>query len=139
MIFTVPGADAKVRKEIAKDHYDSSLEKPSGDDLLLFYDEWSNRYFWKTFAEVKEAEYHLNRNLALRYDVELNEFYEFLGLEPTAFGAENGWSLEAGGQWYGYSWIDFEHELVESDDPDTPDFYMIVTPFGPTPDFLSYY
>lgn len=127
-----------MRKEIAREHYIGE-DEPSDDDLLLFYDEWSNRYFWKTFEEVREAEYHINRNLALRGDVELNEFYGFLGLEPTAFGTEVGWSLEAGAQWYGYSWIDFEHELQESDDPDIPDFYIIRTSFGPTADFLSYY
>lgn len=88
---------------------------------------------------MQDAEYHINRNLALRGYVELNEFYEFLGLEPTAFGSEVGWSTEAGAQWYGYSWIDFYHEYYESDDPDIPSYYTICTPFGPTADFMMYY
>lgn len=80
-----------------------------------------------------------NRNLALRESVSLNEFYEFLGLEPTTFGDGVGWSLELGAKWYGYSWIDFYHEYYESDDPDIPSYYTICVPFGPSADFLEYY
>lgn len=104
----------------------------------MFFDSFSNRYFWSTIEDVREAEYHFNRNLALRGYAELNEFYEFLGLEPTAFGATVGWSLEAGAAFYGYSWVDFYHEYYPSDDPDIPPYYTICVPFGPTADFMDY-
>lgn len=133
------GADKHVREEIAKEKYTGKEKRPASDDAVLFFDEYSNRYFWSTLQDVKDAEYHFNRNFALRTYAELNEFYEFLGLEPTAFGAENGWSMEAGEQWYGYSWVDFYHEYHESNDPDVPSYYTIEMPFGPTPDFLAYY
>lgn len=133
------GTDKYVREEIAKEKYTGEEHKPASDDAVLFFDEYSNRYFWSTLQDVKDAEYHFNRNFALRSYAELNEFYEFLGLEPTAFGAENGWSMEAGEQWYGYTWVDFYHEYHENDDPDTPSYYTIEMPFGPTPDFLAYY
>lgn len=133
------GADKHVREEIAKKKYTGNKKRPADDDSVLFFDEYSNRYFWSTLQNVKDAEYLLNRKFALQMDAELNDFYELLGLEPTAFGAEVGWSLEAGGQWYGYSWIDFYHEYHESDDPDIPSYYAIEMPFGPTADFLAYY
>lgn len=133
------GADAKVRNEIAKEKYTGKEKRPISDDSVLFFDQYSNRYFWSTMQDVKDAEYHFNRNFALRSYAELNEFYEFLGLEPTAFGAEVGWSMDAGAQWYGYEWIDFYHEYHESDDPDVPSYYTIEMPFGPTADYLSYY
>lgn len=133
------GADANVRNEIAKSKYTGKEKRPTSDDAVLFFDQYSNRYFWSTMQDVKDAEYHFNRNFVLRTYAELNEFYEFLGLEPTAFGAEVGWSMDAGSQWYGYEWVDFYHEYHESDDPDVPSYYTIEMPFGPTADYLAYY
>lgn len=135
-------ANTMVKESIAKDTYKKNKielrEKSDNKDAMLFFDEYSNRYFWKTMDEVKEAEYHLNRNFALRGYADLNEFYEFLHLEPTAYGAEVGWSMEAGGVFYGYSWVDFYHDLHESKDPDIPSYYTIRMPFGPTADYMDY-
>ena len=75
-----------------------------------------------------DAEYHLNRNFILRGETNLNEFYEFLGLEPTDAGCELGWDLWSGEMYYGNSWIDFEHHLVTSDNGD---YYRIEYPFEP--------
>lgn len=133
------GSDADICHEIAKDKYKAEKKRPISDDSVLFFDQYSNRYFWSTMEDVKEAEYLLNRKFALQMYAELNEFYELLGLEPTAYGAEVGWSLEAGCQWYGYSWVDFNHEYHESDDPDVPSYYTIEMPYGPTADYLAYY
>lgn len=130
------GSDEEIRHAIADDNF-VEVERKT-DDTLLFYDEYSNRYFWKTMDEVKDAEYHFNRNFVLRGYAELNEFYEFLELEPTAYGATVGWSMEAGGAFYGYTWVDFYHEYHESEDPDAPSYYTIHMPFGPTADFMSY-
>ena len=134
------GSDAEIRHELAKDKYTGKEEKhPVSDESVRFFDQYSNRYFWSTMEDVRNAEYHLNRNFALRGYSELNEFYEFLGLEPTPYGAEVGWSLEAGAQWYGYTWIDFCHEYHEAEGPDEPAYYSIETPFEPTADFMLYY
>ena len=130
-------ADEKVREKIArekgipeKDHHPA--------DVLLFFDEYSNRYFWKSMADVNEAKYHLNRNFALRDYADLNEFYEFLGLGPTAYGAEVGWSTGAGEVYYGYAWIDFYFKHHEAKGPDQPEYYTIEMPFPPTPDYMDY-
>lgn len=129
--------DQQVRGEITKDHYDEAGVSFSGSsEKHLFYDQYSDRYFERTIGEVHDAEYHFNRNYVLRGYADLNEFYEFLGLPETEYGACVGWSDGAGCAFYGYSWIDFEHELVVMDDG--LECYVINMPFGPTADFMDY-
>lgn len=130
-------ADSKIRNEIAKDKKPNNAD-PAYTDSLLFFDELSNRYFWSTIEKVRDAEYHFNRILSLRGYAELNELYDFLELEATPFGMSVGWSIEAGIEHYGYSWVDFYHELHESDDPDIPSYYTICMPFGPTADYMDF-
>ena len=107
-------------------------------DECIFFDPISELYFHKTPEDVRLAEYHLNRNLALRGDVSLWEFYQFLGIENyvcdsrkhtrdtlQSLGWDCGFLLEE----YETSWIDFDHELVEmSDDRDMPSGFYIIQP-----------
>ncbi len=76
-----------------------------------FYDNFSKRCFESTIGRVIEAEYHLNRNLMLMGEVTLNDFYEFLGLEKTEYGASLGWSICDE-----LMWIDFDHHKTTLDD-----------------------
>ena len=99
---------------------------------VLFYDEWSKRYFESTIEQVITAEYHLNRNFILRGFTVLNELYEFLGLETTDYGNQVGWTIED--ELY---WIDFNHRKVVLDDG--LECYIIETPWGPSTDFQEYY
>ena len=140
-------ADGMVKNAIANDQYDEekvikcvtepTLDiEPEFEDTLLFFDEYRNQFFESTLEHIKEAEYHLNRNFALRDYAELNEFYEFLGLPPTELGAVLGWSMYAGHEMYGYQWIDFEHVKDVLDDG--TEYYRIMMPFSPTADYLDY-
>lgn len=99
---------------------------------VLFYDEWSHRYFESTIEQVITAEYHLNRNFVLRGFTVLNELYEFLGLETTDYGSEIGWTIED--ELY---WIDFNHRKVVIDDG--LECYIIETLWEPSADFKEYY
>lgn len=81
------------------------------EDIRLFYDTFSRRYFESTIERVLEAEYHLNRNWALGANVSLNDFYAFLGLVPVEGGDELGWFYEDG-----IAWIDFDHHKTVLDD-----------------------
>lgn len=121
------GAEADERIERAR--------TGAGDETLTFYEPISNRYFERTMAEIIDAEYHFNRNFSLRSYAELNEFYDFLGLDRTEYGSKAGWSLEAGEVYYGYTWVDFYHERREG--PDGLVYYSIEMPFIPTEDYLS--
>ena len=80
---------------------------------VCFYDAFSRRYFESTIAQVLEAEYHLNRNLSLGGDVCINDFYNFLGIEPIDGGDYLSWFY-----FYedGISWIDFNHRKTVLED-----------------------
>lgn len=107
-------------------------DSESCSEPVLFYDEWSRRYFESTIERVIEAEYHINRNFTLRGFVPLNEFYEFLGLEETKEGSTLGWTVEDD-----LYWIDFHHRKFELEDG--LEVIMIDTPWGPSPEWMEYY
>lgn len=88
-----------------------SFSETDPEDLRLFYDSFSERYFESTIDRVLQAEYHLNRNYALGGGVPLNMYYEFLGIEPINGGDTIGWSMMD--ELY---WIDFDHHKTVLDD-----------------------
>lgn len=106
--------------EDTEDVYISSdgfrLYTPDEDesDKILFYDDMSKRYFNSTMANVINAQYHINRNLTLKGEVSLNEFYEFLGLESVEKGDILGWGSEFFES--GYIWLDFKNSLSRLED-----------------------
>lgn len=105
-------ADIEVRNAMAMEHcnfHQIGLDVPDGK--VIFYEEMSGESFVRYEREVMDAEYHLNRNFALRGYALLNEFYEFLGLPKTKYGEMVGWSISSG-----ICWIDFEHRLIDNDD-----------------------
>lgn len=109
-------AGKQVRAEIAKDKFDEDVKKPD-DGKELFYDFYSGRYFESTMAEVVEAEYRLNQTFINKDYAYLNEFYEFLGIEPIDSGYALGWSTHFNQQAYWETWISFDHEktVIEDD------------------------
>ena len=123
--------DRQIRKSLAYGQFEDILVF---DGETLFYDEYSGRYFKSTIEAVKDAEYKINRNFALRGYCELNELYEMLGIEPTDYGHTIGWNQYMGETQYGYTWIDFNHQLEETEDG--LEYYVISYPFMPTSDFL---
>jgi hypothetical protein len=127
-------ADRQVVEAIAKDKYHEEDFKVE-DEKDLYFEEFYNEYFSRTEEEVLQAEYHFNRNFALRGYASLGEFYEFLDLPHKPIGDALGWSLYAGEAFYGYSWIDFYHEMVTMDDG--MECRIIRMPFLPTADYLD--
>lgn len=123
--------ETDIRKAIAKDHYKGGFDV--SDDKLLFYDEISERYFERTMAEVIDAEYYLNRNFILEGRVKLNDFYDLLDLPKTELGSVVGWSADSAAAFFGYQWIDFEHDLVIMDDG--LECYILHIEFTPNVDF----
>jgi hypothetical protein len=64
---------------------------------------------------VLNAEYHLNRNLTLRGEVCVNEFYGFWGIEGIESGSAVGWSMDELTEG-GIMWLDFENIPVKLED-----------------------
>lgn len=117
--------DICVRAGGLTETYTQEMDEDS--EPRLFYDEYSGRYFESTPEKVLLAEYHLNRNYILRGFARLNEFYEFLGLEPTEYGDAVGWDIC--GEIY---WIDFNHrKAIIGDDTDSFECYIIEMPYYP--------
>ena len=108
-----PQANRIVEKAMAEEKENTRF---SLDEPQTFYEEHCGKFFERTRKEVMQAEYYINRNLAIRGEVTLNEFYDFLGLDHIPTGDELGWNLDDGPTEYGYSWIDFDHEYIETDD-----------------------
>ena len=105
----------KIREELAKDEYEK-IDITPGEDMELFYDEFSGRYFQSTKALVQRAEYEVNRDLVMRGYVYLNEFYAHLDIEPIEGGADLGWSRGGNLDHHWQEWIDFGHHKVVMDD-----------------------
>lgn len=115
-------ADKKIDAQVAREGYVSAdgifvYERdldPDAEDIL-FYDLYSQRYFRATMAAVLNAQYHLNRNLSLRGDATVNEFYDFLGIDHIEGGDEIGWDM---GELLDSEimWLDFENSKATLED-----------------------
>lgn len=128
--------DIQIKNEIAKDKYEEQEIVKEFEDTTWFFEEFRGEFFESTIEDVQAAEYHFNRNYALKGYAELNEFYDFLGLSRTEIGDTLGWSEGAGNVTYGYQWIDFNH--VKDTMPDGTEFYRIEYVFPPTADYMDY-
>lgn len=109
-------ADERVRGEIAKDKYVEEDIKDEDDGKQLFYDEYSQRYFRATTADVLRAEYNMNYRLQTFWGAYLNDFYDMLGIPRVDYGDYLGWSNAELYETTWESWLDFHHEKVIMDD-----------------------
>lgn len=112
-------ANDQVMAEIVKDKYEESEEIETNSDEILFYDTFSDQFFLSTRVRVSQAEYNLNRSISMDGYASLNEFYEYLDIEPVDGGEELGWSDGGNLTRYWQSWIDFEHKTVLMEDNET--------------------
>lgn len=92
------------------------MSNPGEDDLQLFYDKRSGRFFEASLFKVQQAEYYINRELTMRDYVYLNEWYEELGLDIVEDGYALGWSVGMCLACYWQNWIDFDHQRKTTDD-----------------------
>lgn len=95
---------------------DSYFRDHSPDDInvaVKCVGDTKDIYFQSTKADVIEAEYHLNRNFALRGSASMREFFAFLGILdqfPEGFEDYLGWDVGIMIEDWGIEpWIDFEH------------------------------
>lgn len=125
-------ADLRVREDMAKDKYagDNNL---SNGDVILFYDEFSGRYFNATMADILKAEYEVNKKLSNFGEVCLNEFYELVGLNKVDYGDYLGWSTVYLREMYCERRVDFHREKFILDDG--LEGYIIVFSREPMPGF----
>lgn len=124
----------EIQTEIAKDNYKESDIK--NDDTELFYDVFSKQYFESTLFKVQQAEYYINRDLVMRDYAYLNEFYEYLDIEPIDSGWKLGWSTGSCLAAYWQPWLDFNHtKFTMGDGTECIKITMFQEPFA---DFENY-
>ena len=135
-------ANEKICARVAKDadisaygYYIYSKDLDKNEDEILCYDMIGQRYFKSTLAAVLNAEYHLNRNLSLRGDASVNEFFEFLGIDGIENGDVIGWNMSElmdGG----ICWLDFEN--TKAHPADGMECCVVSVAFNPTWGYLDY-
>ncbi len=113
------------------------IEDKTKNELKLFYDVYSERFFETTLFKVQLAEYNVNRDLVMRDYVYLNEWYEYLDIPCVDEGWDVGWSTGFCFDAYWQPWIDFAHsDGVTKDGRE----YISIGFFGePTKDFEDYF
>lgn len=113
------------------------VEDQTKNELRLFYDVYSQRFFETTLFKVQLAEYNVNRDLVMRDYVYLNEWYEYLDIPTVEEGWDVGWSTGFCFEAYWQPWIDFAHsDGVTKDGRE----YISIGFFGePTKDFEDYF
>ena len=127
-------AHKEVISSITKDKYTDDIHVSY--DKQLFYDEFSHRYFESTLEDVIKAEYNTNRQLQCNGGVYLNEYYEFLDLEPIPGGIKLGWSSDILESHYLAEWIEFDHAKVILEDG--LECCIITLRYEPVVDFAYY-
>lgn len=101
-----------VRRKKRNDYDIVNDFKNCDEEKRLFYDNWSNRYFYATISEVLSAESAINHHYVMGCIPCINDLYDILGLPHTEFGRTNGWTNSDGNVY----WIDFQHTKVTMDD-----------------------
>lgn len=89
----------------------TSLDSDTDERKHLFYDVYTETYFESIMSKVLQAEYHLNRNMTLGADVNLDMWCDFLGIERKDGGDKVGWAWTDE-----FQWIDFDHHKTELED-----------------------
>ena len=131
-------------EELIGDNIDKLVRDDLNEDIpldkeerLFYYNYYEDgeqpeygSYFPLTAEKVLRAEMELNRIFILRKVATLNDFFKLLGLKPVDGGDNLGWSIDLGSEYYGYSWIDFEHYDAKLEDG--MECTIITTPFPPT-------
>ena len=126
------GTDQMVERAVEQEKQIDDNHVPHDEKQTFYFEANSHpRFFERTLDQVLEAEYHINRNMILRGYVTLNEFLDFLELDPVEGGEIVGWDQYHGETEYGYQWIDFRHRKYTTDDGLS--VCSIETPFAPHP------
>lgn len=128
-------ADAEIKTEIAKDHYDEEKPdlKPSKDERL-FFDFYSMRYFYSTLENVLRAEHVFNEQFMMNGSACLNELYDMWGLARIDSGYQLGWPAYSGNEECGYNKIEFVYDRFELDED--LEAICISMPIEPTEDYM---
>lgn len=107
------------------------------DNLEIFYDSFSKRFFYSTMVDVINAVLEYNKQFMIAGSVEINAFYSLLGIDPIKGGNEFGFDC-----WYMAHaldvapWIDVT--VMPAMDCSGKRYSIIDFPFGPFENYMDY-
>jgi len=87
--------ERKIQDEIAQDQV---LRKPPSSDMIvvgtdvIFHEAFTGRYFRSNMEDVKQAVNRINHHMINNFSADLNDFYDFVGLDRTDMGDLLGWN-----------------------------------------------
>ena len=125
-------------------YIDAELEKEerlieqygSPTEPVLFYDEYSKRYFEMSIFDMMRAIYEVNRMYTFQGELSLNNFYEFLNLAPVAIGDKLGWNATKDSICRGMAWLDIT--WVKIDTPDGLEAFGLIFTVNPSDDWMDW-
>jgi hypothetical protein len=90
--------EEKLRSELASEVMEKN-PPPSGMIIVtgsdvLFYDQWSGRYFHNTMERVQKAVNDINYQVNNYMHASLTDFYEMIGLSATQESSQIGWNSD---------------------------------------------
>lgn len=92
------GKEQKIRDEVAQDQVNRIPENAqvivTNEGTQLFLDGMSGRLFESSVERVRKAENKLNYKLNNEPYASLNDFYDYLDLDPIGMGEDFGWRSE---------------------------------------------
>lgn len=128
-------SDKKVIEAVAKDEL-KKVDVSLANELQLFYDTTSMRYFESTVEDVQRAEFDINKQLLSAGYASLNDLYGLLDISPVEYGDKLGWTTYSRGWQDGCCQINFDHKKVVLDDGLECNLLYILT--EPSLDYLDY-
>lgn len=87
--------DTKLRDEIAQDRVNRTSGSElviAGDGKVLCMEGLTGRYFMSSSEDLNRAVNVVNHNLNTQLGVSLSEFFDEIGLSPTAYSEHVGWN-----------------------------------------------
>ena len=89
--------ERKIQDEIAQDQV---LRNPPRSDMIvvgsdvIFHEAFTGRYFRSNMEDVKQAVNRINHHMINNFSADLNDFYDFVGLDRTDMGDLLGWNSD---------------------------------------------
>ena len=128
----------EVAQETLKNESKKTIKKEgqtveeTGYGNLLFVDMYLGRKFRSSLEHVEKAEHLLNNEFHNGNYVCMNDFYRYLGIEPSIAGDKFGWPADE--DYYDYNLeTPIEFDNIKSEDEDGELMYAIYINYGSEP------
>lgn len=118
-----PPKNENITRGEAPEEVVNELRPTYSGEEMLFYDEYSERYFQASPPVVLDAFYKVNKQFAEDKIQTINGYFDALGIEKEADGDILGWVRDEA-----FIWIDFKFKVAYTDDG--LECWIIETPPG---------